>query len=261
MPSTPVLSTDQSSTALGTFLNSILFNCYVPAQTYLMQGTTPGTSASLTLTYGQQQVVIQNQAGTAAVYLNQPAGALTVLASRDTYIDLSTSGFMTQNPVSVGAPAPTQADNTIRLWKVTSGASAITAVTLLATMRPVGGGMVQTGLANGVPGLDANSNLLVPGRLLFPAQTGNTGATNVANLGLGTYTIPTNTANGVVLSVPHTQVTAISSVLLSFSGSPSTVTAISHARASDVPGTSFGLAVYTNGSNTTAPVDVTYLLL
>jgi hypothetical protein len=145
--STPVLFTDQSSSATGTVLNASKLNALVPATTYLMAGSTPGTSASLTLTYGAQQACIANNAGTTLQYVSAASGTLTMTASSDNYIDLGVAGSYTVSAVSNGASAPSQADSTIRMWKVVTNGTAITAVSLLASTAPISNAMLPANLS------------------------------------------------------------------------------------------------------------------
>jgi hypothetical protein len=116
----------------------------VVASSYLISGTTPSTSANLTLTFAQQEAVVNT--GTLAQYVKLSASTATIAASKDTYIDLGYSGTyqggtangtLTQVAVANGAAAPAVTANSIRLWKVVTSASAITAVTLLATTLPL----------------------------------------------------------------------------------------------------------------------------
>jgi hypothetical protein len=116
------------------------------------------------------------------------------------------------------------------------------------------GGLSSSGTVVGAPlAVGRGSGLLVPG------QGSNTSAGNTANQAAGTFKVPSGTNNANV-TVPNTLVTATSIVLLTISGSPSTITNLTHNRGSDVAGTSFSVAVYTTGA-TAFDVDVHYLIL
>lgn len=94
------------------------FNDY--AYTGLLPTTTSGTLTSVT------------SAGTAYVQgyrVVKDATSHLYTATKDTYIDLNYNGTYTYSEVGVGASAPTVATNSIRLAKVTTNGSEITAVT------------------------------------------------------------------------------------------------------------------------------------
>src|SRR5579885_620174 len=126
----PVVYADQTSGATGTPENSANGNVFVVSGTSLLNGTTPSVpSNSTTLTYGQQQCVIQNNHlgadnGTGVQFVTLAAGTVSLpTASQDYYIDLTTAGTLNTPSVPANAAPPAQADNTIRLWKVTTDAT------------------------------------------------------------------------------------------------------------------------------------------
>src|SRR5438270_10341375 len=97
----------------------------VVAQSYLISGTTPATSASLTLTYASQEAVVTTTS--LAQYVKLAASTLAITASKDAYIDLGYSGTynggtangtLTKVEVANGAAAPAVTANSVRLWKV-----------------------------------------------------------------------------------------------------------------------------------------------
>lgn len=66
-----------------------------------------------------------------------PATSFTYAASSDTYVDLSSTGVLTYVAVANAAATPAVTANSLRLQKVVTGATAVTAVTQLASITSV----------------------------------------------------------------------------------------------------------------------------
>lgn len=97
---------------------------------FVVSGLLSPTSANLTSTIA---------AGTAYVTglrVVKAAEAFTYAASSDTYEDLASTGVITRVAVANGAAAPAITANNLRLQKVVTDATAVTAVTRLAVLVP-----------------------------------------------------------------------------------------------------------------------------
>ena len=96
--------------------------------------------------------------------------------------------------------------------------------------------------------------------LIYAGQTANTSAANVANQAIGTFQIPSGTANGTAITVPNTLVGANSIIMLQLCQNPGQITELAVDPAAIVAGTSFAVKVYTS-ANTGANADCWYQIL
>ena len=94
---------------------------------FVVSGTVPATSTTLTTTIPNQIAYVLGQR------VDKASEDHTFTASKDTYIDLSNTGY-TYVEVANAAAAPAVTANSIRLFKVVTDASAITTVTDLRTL-------------------------------------------------------------------------------------------------------------------------------
>ena len=97
--------------------------------TFVDDGLVPATDTDLTSDIS---------AGTAYINgyrVDKSATSKTYTASMDTYVDLSQAGVFTYSEVAVGATQPAVAANSVRLARVTTNGSQITAVTTYPTGR------------------------------------------------------------------------------------------------------------------------------
>ena len=95
---------------------------------YVVDGlldTVPST-ASLTSTMPGGTAYVQG--GSVLQRVVSPGATYTYAASSDTYVDLSYTGVLTYSAVANGATAPAVAENSLRLEKVVTSATAITSV-------------------------------------------------------------------------------------------------------------------------------------
>jgi len=90
---------------------------------FVITGLLPPTSASLSTTTTAGRALIDGY------YVEKDATSHAYTASKDTYVDLSSSGVYTYSVVANGAVEPTTTANSIRLAKVVSGATTISSVT------------------------------------------------------------------------------------------------------------------------------------
>lgn len=98
---------------------------------YVANGLLPTVPAPVSLS-------ATTPAGVAVVLGNRVAPVATAkayTASQDTYVDLSSLGAVTYSAVANGAAAPSVAANSLRLFKVVTNATEITAVTDLRTLN------------------------------------------------------------------------------------------------------------------------------
>lgn len=91
---------------------------------YVVSGLTIPTSGNLATTMAAGVLYIQNQKLSVG-----SDGGHTYTASRDTYVDVSTSGVVTYAAVTNGASAPALTANSARVAKVVTNGSAVTSVT------------------------------------------------------------------------------------------------------------------------------------
>jgi hypothetical protein len=107
-------------------------------QNFVNRGTVPSTSASLSTTLPLMEAFVMGY------QISKPDIIHLFTASKDTYVDISQTATATTNDdyvytaVANGAAAPSLAVNSIRLYKVITSGSAITLVTDLRNLGPVG---------------------------------------------------------------------------------------------------------------------------
>jgi len=161
----------------------------VPGQSYFYNGTTPGASATLGQPFGACEVIVST-GPTSALKVNVAATTATVPANSDTYLDVTTAGTYTQTSVTIGAAPPATAAGALRVWKITSGASAVVSVTLLAPTQPLNVSQVQNAatVAGTIPALSAGApngvaTLDAQGRGVQPAGPDTTEAATNDTLG------------------------------------------------------------------------------
>jgi len=177
---------DQAPGVAGTNEDAMHLDALVPGQSYFYNGTTPGASATLGQSVGGIEVVLST-GPTSALKVNVAATTATVPANSDTYLDVTTAGTYTQASVTAGAVPPPAAAGALRVWKITSGASAVVSVTLLAPTQPLNVAQVQNaatvagtipassaGAPNGVATLNAATQVIQPGAV-NPATAGQAG--------------------------------------------------------------------------------------
>lgn len=99
----------------------------VMGQSMLQSGGIPTVNGTLSLT---QPATVATYNDGAATFLTSTVAAtpLSFTASKDTYVDLSTSGAYTLVAVTNGATAPAVTPASIRLYKAISGASSVTSI-------------------------------------------------------------------------------------------------------------------------------------
>lgn len=131
-----VYGVDQSATPPGTNANAALVNALTFAQSSLVSGGIPSTNGTLTLTQPATTIVYNDGSATLQTVVKTSQG-LTFTASKDTYVDLSSSGTYTQVAVANGATAPGVTASSLRLYKAVSNGSSVTSVTQLATNAAV----------------------------------------------------------------------------------------------------------------------------
>lgn len=90
---------------------------------YVVSGNLPAVSANLTTNLPAWTAYVLGQRVTPA------AESITVVASQDTYFDLSSAGVWTQTGVANGSGAPAVAANSVRQFVLISSGTAITSVT------------------------------------------------------------------------------------------------------------------------------------
>lgn len=99
----------------------------------IVSGLIPATSVDLDTTIAEGVAYIQGL----RVALNDTPVTLT--ASKDIYIDISSSGLITYVEVANGAPAPAVTANNLRISKVVTSGTAVTTVTMLKTPKEIYG--------------------------------------------------------------------------------------------------------------------------
>ena len=98
--------------------------------TYSSTGLTATLNTSPNSAGGYAVLVVQGNR--VPIVFGASSLAITVSASKDTYIDVSSTGTFTATAVLNGANPPSITSNNLRLCKIVSGASTITSVTYLA---------------------------------------------------------------------------------------------------------------------------------
>jgi hypothetical protein len=125
----PGWTTDTHKLFVGTGTENVLVNHPNPLQfedifsDYVVNGLLPATSTTLSSDVSAGQAYVMGKRIDNAVTSN------TYTASVDTYVDVDYNGAYTFSEVVLGAAAPAIAANSIRLAKVVTDATAITAVT------------------------------------------------------------------------------------------------------------------------------------
>jgi len=192
---------DQAPGVAGTNEDAMHLDALVPGQSYFYNGTTPGASATLGQSVGGIEVVLST-GPTSALKVNVAATTATVPANSDTYLDVTTAGTYTQTSVAAGAVPPAAAAGALRVWKVTSGASAVVSVTLLAPTQPLNVSQVQNAatVAGTVPASSVGApfgvaTLDAQGRGVQPAVPDTTEA--ATNDTLGATSTGTNNLNRI----------------------------------------------------------------
>jgi hypothetical protein len=149
------------------------FDDWVPAG---LLGSVP-SPASLTCDLPAGRAVVLGQRT-----VLQAAVANTYPTSSDTYVDFSYNGLLTYSSVANGASAPAVATDSLRLEKVVTSATAITAVTQMARTAPDvtlgtittnGPLSVEGGISVGLGPGGINTNLRVGYQTLYSNTTGN----------------------------------------------------------------------------------------
>ena len=100
---------------------------------YVVSGLLPAVPAPASLSVGIPAGAAY--AGGTRVQKGAEA-ARAYAASRDTYVDLSAGGVYAYSEVANGAAAPALAANSIRLFRVVAGASAVTSIVDLRVLKP-----------------------------------------------------------------------------------------------------------------------------
>jgi len=216
--------TDQAPGVAGTSEDAMHLDALVVGQSYFYNGIAPGAAATLGQSFGAIEVVLSTSS-TSALKVNVAAATATVPANSDTYLDVTTAGTYMQTSVTIGAAPPATAAGALRVWKITSGGSAVVSVTLLAPTQPLNVTQIQNaatvagtipassagapngvatlngsalvvqdpaskGQANGVARLDSAKNLIIEAgqKIVAPGQTGNAnGATIATNQAVGIF--------------------------------------------------------------------------
>ncbi|MEK6732568.1 MAG: DUF2793 domain-containing protein, partial [Candidatus Omnitrophota bacterium] len=117
---------------------------------YIETGLQPATSINLTSDISLGTAYVRG-----ARVNKASAVSKTYTLSKDTYVDIDSSGAFQYTEVVNAAASPAVAANSIRLAKVVTGASAITSVTDLRSLYPVTaneiapGAVTSTGIADG----------------------------------------------------------------------------------------------------------------
>lgn len=109
------------------------------------------------------------------------------------------------------------------------------------------------------PSVPAGANLCFAGQSVANAGVNTSGA-NVANQAIGTFAIPSGTANGAKIVVPNTLIKAGSMVMTQLTGIGGTITEVCVSPGDYVAGTSFAATIVTSGA-TTAAVDCWYQII
>ena len=99
---------------------------------YVVSGLLDTVPSTASLTSTMPGGVAYVQGGSVLQRVVSPGATYTYAASSDTYVDLSYSGVFTYSAVANGATAPAVAADSLRLEKVVTNATQITAVTQLA---------------------------------------------------------------------------------------------------------------------------------
>lgn len=186
----------------------------------VVSGLTTPTSATLTSTTAAGVAYLGGTRATLG------AVSKTYTASRDTYVDLTSSGTFTYTEVTVGAAAPALTAGSVRVAKVTTSASAVTTVTDLRAfplryqLTVTADGALQTtgtGQAGSVAG---NAR----GQGAVDLQTTRTGAAQVAS-GANSAILGgrNNTASGTSVVVMGDGNTASASYTTALGGGGNTV--------------------------------------
>ncbi|MDP2921799.1 MAG: DUF2793 domain-containing protein, partial [Candidatus Omnitrophota bacterium] len=118
---------------------------------YVETGLLPVTSANLTSNISLGTAYVRG------ARIDKPSATpRAYTASKDTYVDINSSGVFQYTEAANGAAAPSVADNSIRLAKVVTDADNITAVTDLRNLYPVTANEISPG-AVGSTGIEDGS--------------------------------------------------------------------------------------------------------
>lgn len=96
---------------------------------FVYTGLLAPTAAGLSTTTTAGIAYIKEDSTSKMIRVVKDATANTYTASKDTYVDLSTTGTYTYSEVALGAATPAVAANSIRLFKVVTDATDVTTVT------------------------------------------------------------------------------------------------------------------------------------
>ncbi|MBT9168395.1 MAG: hypothetical protein DDT19_01740 [Syntrophomonadaceae bacterium] len=132
---------------------------------FVVSGLLSPTSANLSSTLAAGAAYVLGTRVTVA------ATPFTYTASQDTYVDLSNAGVLTYVAVANGAAAPALTANSLRLQRVVTNATAVTAVTRLAVLRPFAvalNGNVGIGTTNLGERLEVVGNIISKGTSWTP---------------------------------------------------------------------------------------------
>lgn len=152
----------QRASGLQTAVNGDLYASDLIAD-YVVSGLLSPTSADLNST------MTAGSAYAAGVRVTLAATAKLYTASKDTYVDLSNTGVLTYVEVANGAGAPAVTASSIRLQKVVTNATAVTAVTQLALTGMTANKMLAT---NTVSKTSAYTATLADDTILCDATAG-----------------------------------------------------------------------------------------
>ena len=95
---------------------------------WVITGLLPPTSASLTSTTTAGRALINNDTDNKQKYVEKDATAHTYTASKHTFVDLSSEGTYTYSEVTINGAEPAVASNSIRLARVSTDATTVSAV-------------------------------------------------------------------------------------------------------------------------------------
>ncbi len=116
-------------------LGAQTLDALVVAAGYAQTTYAPTTSgSSLTFTQPACTVVVPTATGT-ALSVSVASQTVTVVASMDIYIDVTSTAALTQSAVTAGSAAPAVAATSTRLYRVTANATGVTTLFLLAPVN------------------------------------------------------------------------------------------------------------------------------
>lgn len=195
-PNTTIVSSDMNANFTGVTNWSLMLGSSTLLTNSVVTGGIVAISSGLVGTFSNVTYFISGQYYTASSIANK-----TYTASKDTYVDINTSGTVTYTEVANGAASPALTAGNVRIAKVITNGSAITSVTQSQNSDSLGNIFRNTGIISAI-------QFVVPYKFKYyrnaAANTGNGAFAVIAhdtkvfdsgnNVSSGVFTVPSGGA-------------------------------------------------------------------